>query len=114
MEICAAVAVYDHGYKKILCLVFNRHVSELFADLDLGQSATQQAVVHAFLKNYPKAIMALDNALRVTPNPPLYILLGKTQMKAKQWTDAIESFTQALHALVSYYSLCVCCTYQKA
>lgn len=76
-------------------------MSELFADLDLGQSATQQAVVHGFLKNYPKAIMALDNALKVTPNPPLYILLGKTQMKAKHWNDAIDSFSHALKALVS-------------
>lgn len=80
-------------------LVF-RHVSELFADLDLGQSATQQAVVHGFLKNYSKAIMALDNAIRVGPNAPLYILLGKTQMKAKLWNDAIASFTKALSALV--------------
>ncbi|XP_067933193.1 uncharacterized protein [Watersipora subatra] len=76
-----------------------RHVSELFADLDLGQSATQQAVVHGFLKNYSKAVYALENALKVTPNAPLFVLLGKTQMKAKSWNDAIDSFTKALQAL---------------
>lgn len=75
----------------------------MFADLDLGQSATQKAVVHGFLRNYPKAIMALDKAIRVGPNAPLYILLGKTQMKAKNWNDAINSFRKALQSLVRMY-----------
>ena len=88
-------------------------MSELFADSDLGQSATQQSVVHAFLKNYPKAISALDNAIKTDPNPRLYILLGKTRMKAKLWQDAIGSFSSALDQLVGFavaiYQSSYCC-----
>ncbi|ELT94016.1 hypothetical protein CAPTEDRAFT_222812 [Capitella teleta] len=71
-----------------------KHASEL--NSGLGQSPTQQAIVHSFLKNYDKAIGALVSATKVKPVPPLFLLLGKTQMKAQLWEDAIVSFQKAL------------------
>ncbi|KAJ8298279.1 hypothetical protein KUTeg_024810, partial [Tegillarca granosa] len=73
-----------------------RHASELSSDSALGQMPTQQAVVQSFLKNYGKAIDALLSATRVKPIAPMFMLLGKTQMKAKEYQDAIESFEKAL------------------
>ena len=35
------------------------------------------------------------------PVAPLFVLLGKTQMKAKLWKDAVESFEKALEIVVS-------------
>ncbi|VDH90326.1 Hypothetical predicted protein [Mytilus galloprovincialis] len=73
-----------------------RHASELSTDSSLGQMPTQQAVVQSFLKNYNKAIDALEAATRVQPVPSMFMLLGKTQMKAKEFLKAIESFNKAL------------------
>ncbi|CAG2247704.1 Tetratricopeptide repeat protein 6 [Mytilus edulis] len=72
------------------------HASELSTDSSLGQMPTQQAVVQSFLKNYNKAIDALEAATRVQPVPSMFMLLGKTQMKAKEFLKAIESFNKAL------------------
>lgn len=41
-------------------------------------------------------------ATRVKPVPPLFMLLGKTQMKAKEFKDAITSFDRALQLYVSF------------
>ncbi|XP_046576439.1 LOW QUALITY PROTEIN: uncharacterized protein LOC124284394 [Haliotis rubra] len=75
-----------------------RHASELSnnSTSSLGQRPTQQAIVQSFLKNYDKAIDALKNATRVKPVGSLFMLLGKTQMKAKHFKDAIDSFEMAL------------------
>ncbi|XP_056011741.1 uncharacterized protein LOC125682590 isoform X3 [Ostrea edulis] len=73
-----------------------RHASEIGSNASLGEMPTQQAVVQSFLKNYDKAIEALMAATRVKPVPPLFMLLGKTQMKAKEFKDAITSFDRAL------------------
>jgi uncharacterized protein HemY len=51
-----------------------------------------------------QAIEALMAATRVKPVPPLFMLLGKTQMKAKVFKDAITSFDRALQLYVSFYS----------
>ncbi|XP_013415730.1 uncharacterized protein LOC106177489 [Lingula anatina] len=74
-----------------------RHASELNAGL--GQSPMQQAVVQSFLKNYDKAIGALESATRQKPVASLFTLLGKTQMKAKLWRNAIGNFDKALGIL---------------
>lgn len=68
------------------------------ADLNrgLGASATQQAVVQSFLKNYDQAIEVLERATRSKPVAPLFVLLGKTNMKAKRFEDAIRSFGAAV------------------
>lgn len=73
-----------------------RHAADLSTDSSLGQMPTQQAVVQSFLKNYDKAIDALEAATRVQPVPSMFMLLGKTQMKAKEFTNAIGSFNKAL------------------
>lgn len=49
-----------------------------------------------------QAIEALNAATRVKPVPPLFMLLGKTQMKAKVFKDAITSFDRALQLYVSF------------
>ncbi|CAH1776552.1 unnamed protein product [Owenia fusiformis] len=74
-----------------------RHASELGEGL--GQSPTQQAIVQSFLKNYGKAIEILSKATRVKPIPPLFTLLGKMQMKNKEFEGAVESFNKALDLL---------------
>ncbi|XP_038063059.1 uncharacterized protein LOC119733763 isoform X2 [Patiria miniata] len=63
----------------------------------LGSSATQQAAVQSFLHNYPKAIEVLSTAARSQPSAPLFILLGKTQIKAKKYRDAVDSLEKALN-----------------
>ena len=75
-----------------------KHAAEL--DEGLGQSPTQKAIVQSFLKNYDRAIETLAQATRIKPVAPLFILLGKTQMKAMLWTDAVQSFQQALEIVV--------------
>ena len=48
-----------------------------------------------------QAIEALQTATRAKPTAPMFMLLGKTQMKAKLYKDAISSFELALNAYVS-------------
>ncbi|XP_074650504.1 uncharacterized protein LOC141905524 isoform X2 [Tubulanus polymorphus] len=74
-----------------------QHAAEL--NVGLGQSPTQQAVVLSFLKQYDKAIEALQFAARQKPIAPHYFLLGKTEMKDKRFNDAVNSFQQALSVL---------------
>ncbi|KAL4230368.1 cytochrome c oxidase subunit 1 [Mactra antiquata] len=73
-----------------------RHASEISSGSSMGQRPTQQAVVYSFLKNYDKAIDALRSASRSNPSASMYMLLGKTQMKAKKFENAISSFQLAL------------------
>ena len=47
-----------------------------------------------------QAIDALMSATRVKPVMPLFMLLGKTQMKAKQFKEAAASFERALDLMV--------------
>nr|KAG5709228.1 hypothetical protein BaRGS_017980 [Batillaria attramentaria] len=76
-----------------------RHASEIGqggAVSAFGDRPTQQAAVQSFLKNYDKAIDALTQATRVKPVAPLFMLLGKTQMKAKMFKEGAASFEKAL------------------
>ncbi|KAK6173455.1 hypothetical protein SNE40_016901 [Patella caerulea] len=83
-----------------------RQASELSVDTtsnSLGERPTQQAIVQSFLKNYDKAIDALTAATKTVRDQgdkktaaPLFMLLGKTQMKAKRFKNAVTSFNEAL------------------
>eukprot|EP00794_Sanderia_malayensis_P018055 gene18055-19864_t len=73
------------------------------AQLSLGEAGTQQqAVVQAFLKNFNQAIEILKKTVKSKPLPHLFILLGKTKMKARMFKDAIESFEKALQLMKSW------------
>lgn len=48
-----------------------------------------------------QAIDALQTAARAKPVASMYMLLGKTQIKAKRFKDAIASFELALSLYVS-------------
>ncbi|XP_071127902.1 uncharacterized protein [Mytilus edulis] len=99
---CVRMFVYGQDRQKELRVInmLRGHASELSTDSSLGQMPTQQAVVQSFLKNYNKAIDALEAATRVQPVPSMFMLLGKTQMKAKEFLKAIESFNKALELYV--------------
>ncbi|XP_033111439.1 uncharacterized protein LOC117112460 isoform X2 [Anneissia japonica] len=77
-----------------------QHAAEL--SHGLGQSPTQQAAVQSFLHNYNKAIETLSTAARLKPAAPLFILLGKTQMKAKLYKQAVESLEKALQLMMCH------------
>ena len=49
-----------------------------------------------------QAIEVLERATRVRPVAPLFILLGKTNMKAKRFEDAIKSFGRAIEIMVCF------------
>ena len=66
----------------------------------LGSSPTQQAAVQNFLHNYGKAIEVLSSTAKVNPTAPLYILLGKTEIKAKKYHNAVGSLEKALELMV--------------
>ncbi|KAK2188117.1 hypothetical protein NP493_141g04003 [Ridgeia piscesae] len=76
-----------------------RHAADLNAAL--GGSPTQQAIVQTFLKNYSKAIEALQTAIASKRSASLFTLLGKIQMKASLWKDAVTSFESSLDIMVS-------------
>ncbi|XP_036448519.1 uncharacterized protein ttc6 [Colossoma macropomum] len=65
----------------------------------LGSSLVQQAAVQSFLRNDAKAIACLVSAANSHPSSPVLILLGKTQMKARKFMEAVESFKKALSFL---------------
>ena len=52
-----------------------------------------------------QAIEVLERATRVRPVAPLFILLGKTNMKAKRFEDAIKSFDRAIEIMVCSFPL---------
>ncbi|XP_069772876.1 uncharacterized protein ttc6 isoform X2 [Narcine bancroftii] len=64
---------------------------------DIGQaldaSPIQQAAVQSFLKNYNSAI---DHLETLEKSPSILILLGKTQMKAGKYQEALVNFQEAL------------------
>ncbi|XP_007891557.2 uncharacterized protein LOC103178545 [Callorhinchus milii] len=73
------------------CIV---HAAEI--NQALGSSRVQQAAIQTFLKHYDRAI---DCLAAVDPSPVLCILLGKTQMKAKKFEDALVTFKKGLQLL---------------
>ena len=112
-------------YFFLFCTFVFRQAAELSEGL--GGSATQQAIVHAFLQDYDRVqyisvpfhqrtvfnlilntfgfylfqgIDILTRATRITSSTNMLILLGKTCMKAKQFENAIASFKRAIYNLV--------------
>jgi tetratricopeptide (TPR) repeat protein len=77
-----------------------RHAAEL-NKASLGSSATQQAVVQTFLHNYQEAIDIIESAPGSSWNASLFVLKGKTCLKAKKYNDATENFTQALELVAT-------------
>ncbi|KAJ8391421.1 hypothetical protein AAFF_G00090510 [Aldrovandia affinis] len=65
----------------------------------LGSSPVQQAAVQSFLGNKTKAIICLVAANNACPSLPFLLLLGKTQMKAHEFMEAVDSFRKALTLL---------------
>ncbi|XP_035395143.2 tetratricopeptide repeat protein 6 [Cygnus atratus] len=56
----------------------------------------QQALIQSFCQNHNKAIESLCRATATQPEPSMFVLLGKIQMKAEKTKDAVESFKQAI------------------
>uniref|UniRef100_A0A8B9TE01 Tetratricopeptide repeat domain 6 n=1 Tax=Anas platyrhynchos TaxID=8839 RepID=A0A8B9TE01_ANAPL len=56
----------------------------------------QQALIQSFCQNHNKAIESLRKATATQPEPSMFVLLGKIQMKAEKTKDAVKSFKQAI------------------
>ncbi|XP_062974543.1 tetratricopeptide repeat protein 6 [Elgaria multicarinata webbii] len=72
------------------------------AEMDEGSlecSLVQEALVHSFCQNHKKAIECAFEVTKKQPEPAMFVLLGKIQMKAKKHKDAVASFKQALKLL---------------
>ncbi|XP_030643573.1 uncharacterized protein ttc6 [Chanos chanos] len=65
----------------------------------LGSCPIQQAAVQSFLGNDSKAISCLMAVASSRPSPSILTLLGRMQMKACKFMEAVESFNKALKIL---------------
>ncbi|XP_029141993.1 tetratricopeptide repeat protein 6 [Protobothrops mucrosquamatus] len=79
-----------------MCLMYGL---QNYCARSLGCSLVQEALVQSFCQNYNKAIECAIAATRNQPEPALYNLLGKIQMKAKKFKDALSSLNEALMLL---------------
>ncbi|XP_031449081.1 tetratricopeptide repeat protein 6 [Phasianus colchicus] len=61
----------------------------------------QQALIQSFCQNHSKAIECLHEAATTQPEPSVFVLLGKIQMKAEKTEDAVGSFKQAINLLMT-------------
>ncbi|XP_042670912.1 tetratricopeptide repeat protein 6 isoform X2 [Centrocercus urophasianus] len=61
----------------------------------------QQALIQSFCQNHSKAIECLREAATTQPEPSMFVLLGKMQMKAEKIEDAVGSFKQAINLLMT-------------
>lgn len=95
-----------HNVHRDIC--FKGDIMQVLAHLSINYSiillqTVNWAINHSDQSFYLlQAIEALNAATRVKPVPPLFMLLGKTQMKAKEFKDAITSFDRALQLYVSF------------
>nr|XP_060610425.1 tetratricopeptide repeat protein 6 [Anolis sagrei ordinatus] len=74
------------------------------AEMDKGFlecSLVQEALVQSFCQNHNKAIECAQAAAKKQPEPPMFVLLGKIQMKAKKH-KACEAFTSAVKLYPRY------------
>ncbi|XP_053125408.1 tetratricopeptide repeat protein 6 [Hemicordylus capensis] len=62
-------------------------------------SLVQEALVQSFCQNHNKAIECALAASKKQPEASMIVLLGKIQMKAKKYKDAVAAFKQALKLL---------------
>ncbi|NXD05736.1 TTC6 protein, partial [Nothocercus nigrocapillus] len=61
----------------------------------------QRALIQSFCQNHNKAIECICEVIAIQPEPSMYVLLGKIQMKAKKTKDAMESFKHATKLLIA-------------
>ncbi|KFO84213.1 Tetratricopeptide repeat protein 6, partial [Buceros rhinoceros silvestris] len=61
----------------------------------------QQALILSFCQNHNKAIECLTEATETQPEPSMFVVLGKIQMKAKKTQDAVKSFKNAMKLLMT-------------
>ncbi|XP_054827481.1 uncharacterized protein LOC129324317 [Eublepharis macularius] len=86
------------------------------AEMDEGSfecSVVQEALVQSFCHNHNKAIEYALTATKKQPEPSTFVLLGKIQMKAQKYKDAVASFKQALKLLMGTGKT-VPCTFEAA
>ncbi|XP_078005306.1 tetratricopeptide repeat protein 6 [Phascolarctos cinereus] len=62
----------------------------------LELSPVQQSLVFSFCNHHTEAIKILFSVTLCKPEPAMYLLLGKTQMKAKKTQNAVITFKRAL------------------
>ncbi|XP_063144977.1 tetratricopeptide repeat protein 6 [Candoia aspera] len=67
----------------------------------LGCSLVQEALVQSFCQNYNKAIECAIAATKNQPDPAMFTLLGKIQMKARKF-KACDAFTSAVRLYPRY------------
>ena len=56
---------------------------------------------------FSQAVEALNGATKVKPVASLFVLLGKTQIKARHWKEAVKSFERALDIVVCGQRFCL-------
>jgi tetratricopeptide (TPR) repeat protein len=62
----------------------------------VNQMVTQQALVYLFLKNFKKAVDILERELKIKPSTEIYNLLGRVNMKSKNWQAAVDAFDKSI------------------
>ncbi|NXT77803.1 TTC6 protein, partial [Zapornia atra] len=113
-DISRAIHLYPN--KSQLCILRGQYLMELkkyeLASLCIYQLAeineesftsgpVQQALIQSFCQNHSKAIECLHEATATQPEPALFVVLGKVQMKAKKTKDAVRSFKKAMKLLMT-------------
>ncbi|XP_063187863.1 tetratricopeptide repeat protein 6 [Chroicocephalus ridibundus] len=61
----------------------------------------QRALIQSFCQNHDNAIECLREATEIQPEPSMFVILGKIQMKAKKTKDAVRSFKKAMKLLMT-------------
>ncbi|XP_025057227.1 tetratricopeptide repeat protein 6 [Alligator sinensis] len=80
---------------------FSIHQVAEMGEVSFKITPVQQALVDSFCQNHSKAIKCLLEVTENKPEPSVFVLLGKIQMKAKKTKEALESFKAALKLLAS-------------
>ncbi|KAM6204870.1 tetratricopeptide repeat protein 6, partial [Sarcoramphus papa] len=109
-------AIHLYPNKSQLCILRGQYLMELkkyeLASLCIHQLAemdeesftsqpVQQALIQSFCQNHNKAIECLREATETQPEPSMFVILGKIQMKAKK-TKACDAFSMAIRLHSSY------------
>ncbi|NXG30819.1 TTC6 protein, partial [Dromaius novaehollandiae] len=109
-------AIHLYPNKSQLCILRGQYLMEMkkyeLASLCIHQAAemdegslksqpVQRALIQSFCQNHNKAIEYLCEVIAIQPEPSMFVLLGKIQMKAKKTKDAVQSFKQAIKLLIT-------------
>ncbi|XP_059675518.1 tetratricopeptide repeat protein 6 [Gavia stellata] len=105
-------AIHLYPNKSQLCILRGQYLMELkkyelaslcvhqLAEMDEG-NPVQQALIQSFCQNHNTAIECLREATATQPEPSVFVILGKIQMKAKKTKDAVRSFKKAMKLLMT-------------